>query len=128
MGNPWNGPGDKAIEIYLSHLSNFVFSMHGSDYAYCRFVIDCLDKPSELHALLFFSLSFSSFLSTVPRPNLFIYFSPVHINVHQESCLWLVEYVNGVIQTVNLELAVNVKDEGKAFIVSVHVLWLTISK
>ena len=61
---------------------------------------------------------YNIFLSPVPRPNLFIYFSPIHINVHQESCLWLVEYVNGVIQTVNLELAVTVKDEGKAFIVS----------
>lgn len=55
---------------------------------------------------------------TVPRSNMFVYFSPIHINVHQESCLWLVEYANGVVQTVNLELAVSVKDEGKAFIVS----------
>lgn len=53
----------------------------------------------------------------VPRSNLFVYFSPIHINVHQDSCLWLVEYVNGVIQTVNVELALTVKDEGKAFIV-----------
>ena len=55
---------------------------------------------------------------TVPRPNIYVYFSPIHINFHQESCLWLIEYINGVIQTVNIELAVSVKDESKAFIVS----------
>ena len=77
-----------------------------------------LSLSVSLSLFLSISLSLPLPLPIVPRPNLFIYFSAIHINLHQDSCLWLVEYVNGVIQTVNLELAISVKDEGKAFIVS----------
>lgn len=63
------------------------------------------------------------FCLTVPRPNVFIYFSPLHINVDQRSCLWLMEFVYGVVHTINMELAVSVHDEGKTFIVSLS-LWL----
>lgn len=48
---------------------------------------------------------------------MFVYVSPVHVNVHQESCLWLVEFIHGVVKTVNIELALSVKDEGKSFLV-----------
>lgn len=54
----------------------------------------------------------------VPRPNVLLYMSPVHVNVHQESCLWLVEFMHGVVKTVNIQLALAVKDEGKSFLVS----------
>ena len=43
--------------------------------------------------------------------------SPVHLNFHQESCLWLVEFIHGVVKTVNIELALSVKEEGKSFLV-----------
>lgn len=54
----------------------------------------------------------------MPRPNVLLYMSPVHINVHQESCLWLVEFIHGLVKTVNIQLALTVKDEGKSFLVS----------
>ena len=54
-----------------------------------------------------------------PRPNVFVYVSPLHINVDQRSCLWLVEFVYGVVKTINMELAVSVHDEGKSYMVSV---------
>lgn len=37
----------------------------------------------------------------------------------QRSCLWLVEFVYGVVKTINMELAVSVHDEGKSYMVSV---------
>lgn len=55
---------------------------------------------------------------TVPRPNLNIFFSPLHVNIDQRSCLWLVEFVYGVVHTVNMTLAISAHDEGKSFIVS----------
>ena len=58
------------------------------------------------------------FVAIVPRPNVYIYASPVHVNVHQETCLWLAEFVVGVVNTVNVELAFSVKDEGMTFLVS----------
>ena len=44
--------------------------------------------------------------------------NPVHANIDQKSCLWLVEFVHGVVKTINVELALDVKDEGKSFLVS----------
>lgn len=55
---------------------------------------------------------------SAPRPNVFVYISPLHINVDQLSCLWLVRFVYGVVRTVNMELAVSVHDEGKSYIES----------
>ncbi|XP_019849692.1 PREDICTED: uncharacterized protein LOC100636695 [Amphimedon queenslandica] len=49
----------------------------------------------------------------VPRPNIFIYISPIHVNFHQEQCLWLAEFVQGVAQTVNLDLLLSAHDEGQ---------------
>lgn len=48
-----------------------------------------------------------------------VYMSPVHLSFHQESCLWLIEFIHGVVRTVNIELALSVKDEGKSFLVCV---------
>ena len=53
---------------------------------------------------------------SVPRPNVFVYLSPIHINFHQESCLWLAEFVHGVAQTVNLNLLLAAHTEGKVFL------------
>ena len=39
------------------------------------------------------------------------------MNIHQETCLWLVEFVYGVVRTINVELALSLKDEGKTFMV-----------
>lgn len=61
-------------------------------------------------------------LIVVPRPNVMVYLSPIHLNLHQESCLWLVEFVHGVVRTVNIELALSVKDEGQSFLVSVQLI------
>lgn len=58
------------------------------------------------------------YVCAVPRPNVSVYLSPVHVNVHQESCLWLVEFVHGLVRTVNIQLALAVKDESKSFLVS----------
>ena len=54
----------------------------------------------------------------VPRPNAYIYMSPIHINVHQESILWLAEFIHGVIATVNVDLAKTAVEEGNAYLVS----------
>ena len=54
-----------------------------------------------------------------------VYLSPVHVNVHQESCLWLVEFIHGLVKTVNIQLALTVKDEGKSFLVS-RALWCVV--
>jgi len=58
--------------------------------------------------------------SPVPRPNVFVYVSPIHMNVHQETCLWLAEFVVGVVKTVNVDLALSVKDEGMTFLVRTY--------
>ncbi len=60
----------------------------------------------------------SSHYHVVPRPNVSIDVTPIHINLHQQSCLWLVEFVHGVVQTINFDLAVSVHDEGKTVLVS----------
>ena len=52
----------------------------------------------------------------VPRPNIFVYLSPIHVNFHQESCLWLVEFVHGVARTVNLNLLLAAHTEGRVFL------------
>ncbi len=51
----------------------------------------------------------------VPRPNIFAYLSPIHINVHQQLFLWLAEFVHGVMRTVNLDLLLSARTEGKMF-------------
>ena len=57
---------------------------------------------------------------------MFVYVSPLHINVDQRSCLWLVEFVYGVVKTINMELAVSVHDEGKSYMVSA--LWVGLDR
>lgn len=52
----------------------------------------------------------------VPRPNVFIYLSPLHVNFHQKLCLWLVEFVHGVARTVNLNLLMSAHIEGQEFL------------
>ena len=54
----------------------------------------------------------------VPRPNVYVYMSPIHINFHQESCLWLAEFIHGVTATVNVGLAKTAVEEGNAYLVS----------
>eukprot|EP00731_Ephydatia_muelleri_P006094 Em0003g342a len=54
----------------------------------------------------------------VPRPNAYIYMSPIHVNVHQESILWLAEFIHGVIATVNVDLAKTAVEEGNAYLKS----------
>ena len=53
---------------------------------------------------------------SVPRPNIFVHLSPIHMNFHQESCLWLAEFVHGVVQTVNLNLLLAAHTEGRVFL------------
>ncbi len=53
-----------------------------------------------------------------PRPNVFVYFTPLHVNVDQHSFLWLVQFVYGVVMTINMKLALSVHDEGKSYLVS----------
>ncbi len=43
--------------------------------------------------------------SSVPRPNVSISVSPIHINLHQQSCLWLVEFIHGVIRTITFDFS-----------------------
>ena len=52
----------------------------------------------------------------VPRPNIFIYLSPLHVNIHQEQFLWLAEFTHGVALTVNLNLILSAHTEGQHFI------------
>ena len=52
----------------------------------------------------------------VPRPNVSIYLSPMHINFHQEQCLWLVEFCHGLARTVNLNLLLSAHTEGQVLI------------
>ncbi|KAL5502277.1 hypothetical protein EMCRGX_G009023 [Ephydatia muelleri] len=54
----------------------------------------------------------------LPRPNAYIYMSPIHVNVHQESILWLAEFIHGVIATVNVDLAKTAVEEGNAYLKS----------
>ena len=42
-----------------------------------------------------------------------MYLSPVHVNFHQEQCLWLAEFVHGVARTVNLNLLLSAQVEGQ---------------
>jgi len=58
-----------------------------------------------------------SLFVAAPRPNIFIYFSPLHVNVDQRSCIWLLEFAYGVVKTINMELALSAHDEGKSYIV-----------
>ena len=75
-----------------------------------------LSLSPSLFLSLSLSLPLSPFLSlslTVPRPNIFIYISPIHVNFHQEQCLWLAEFAHGVAQTVNLDLLLSAHSEGQ---------------
>ena len=56
----------------------------------------------------------------VPRPNAYIYMSPIHVNVHQESILWLAEFIHGVIATVNVDLAKMAMEEGVVLFVPLY--------
>ena len=51
-----------------------------------------------------------------------VYLSPVHVNLHQESCLWLVEFLHGLVKTVNIDLALSVKEEGQSYLVSMEAI------
>lgn len=42
--------------------------------------------------------------------------APVHVSFHQQHCLWLVEFVHGVLRTVNLDLALAVLSETSSFL------------
>lgn len=52
----------------------------------------------------------------VPRPNVSLYLSPLHINFHQAQCLWLVELVHSLVRTVNLNLLLSAHTEGQVLI------------
>lgn len=64
-----------------------------------------------LRILYYYHNGFS--IHIVPRPNIFMYISPIHVNFHQEQCLWLAEFVQGVAQTVNIDLLLSAHDEGQ---------------
>ena len=55
------------------------------------------------------------FVSLVPRPSVYAYLSPIHVNVHQQLFLWLAEFVHGVVRTINLSLFLSASTEGKMF-------------
>jgi hypothetical protein len=51
----------------------------------------------------------------IPRPNAYVHLTPVHATLHQTSLVWIMDFLHGVLATVNLDLAYSVHTEGKAF-------------
>ena len=72
---------------------------------------------SSLSLSLSLSLPLSLSPCSVPRPNLYVHLTPVHATLHQTSLVWIMDFLHGVLATVNLDLALSVHSEGKAFMV-----------
>jgi hypothetical protein len=52
----------------------------------------------------------------IPRPNLYLHLTPLHATLHQDSLVWIMDFIHGVMATVNLDLAMSIHSEGKAFL------------
>ena len=55
--------------------------------------------------------------SSAPRPNVYVYCCPVHINFDQKTCVWVARFARAILGTIDTTLAVSVKNDLLVYLV-----------
>ena len=57
------------------------------------------------------------FLSLAPRPNVYVYCCPIHINFDQKTCVWVARFARTILSTIDATLATSVKKDLVVYLV-----------
>ena len=86
--------------------------------------IVCIIREFYVVTLCIISLA----TSLAPRPNVYVYCCPIHINFDQKTCVWIARFARAILGTIDTNLATSVRNDFVVYLVCLSVRYTLIER